>query len=188
VGFKLLSWIYFPLTVYGREYFPKRGQGFIIASNHISNLDPFIVGITDWRRINYMAKDSLFVNKILAFFLTAVNTFPVKRNTADFYAVREAMRRLKSGKPLLMFPEGTRKADEKRNNPGVGLIVAKSNVPVVPVFIIGSDKSLPPKARFLKRHPVRVYIGKPMRFSKEEDYQVITDKIMERIFSLSPEI
>lgn len=188
LGFKLLSWIFFPLTVYGREYLPKRGEGFILASNHISNLDPFIVGICDWRRINYMAKDSLFANKFASFFFHSVNAFPVKRNTADFFAVRESLRRLKLGKPLLMFPEGTRKIQEKQNNPGVGLIVVKSGVPVVPVQIVGSDKVLPPKARMFKRHPVKVYIGRPMQFKPEEGYQEISDRIMERVFSLAPEI
>lgn len=184
----LLSKIFCPFKVYGRQHIPSSGS-FILASNHLSNLDPFLVGLAVQRRISYMAKDVLFKNKILAFLLKKVETFPVHRDGGDIKALRESLRRLKAGSPLLLFPTGTRmpspgSADIKA---GIGFLVTHIRVPVVPVRIIGSDHVLPRGARRVKRHPIDIVFGEAMTFSGEKDYSRISAEIMARIQALHPQ-
>ena len=141
----MLAAIFSPLKISGREKIPP-GGGFIVASNHISNLDPFLIGLCFHRRIAYMAKDSLFRTKIGGFFFRQVEAFPVRRGEQDVWAVREAMKRLKRGLPVLMFPEGTRqgKGPRQKVHSGIGFLAVKAGVPILPVHIRGADKVLPP--------------------------------------------
>jgi 1-acyl-sn-glycerol-3-phosphate acyltransferase len=177
--FKMLGVIFFPRTILGKENLPRRG-GFVIASNHLSNLDPFLIGLCLNRRMSYMAKDSLFRNPFLRFLFYNVEAFPVRREFSDVRALRETLRRLKRGLPIVMFPEGTRKGSgkEQKIHSGVGFVVAKGNVPVVPVCIEGSDKVLPPGARFPKRNRVTISFGKPLIFAKGQSYSDIATSVM----------
>ena len=138
---KVLSFLFFPATVYGQENIPKEGA-FLLASNHVSYLDPMILGITTGRRLNYMAKDTLFKGKFFGYVLPRLGAFPIKRYTGDTGALKECFRRIREGGPLLLFPEGTRHGamEEKKALAGVGFLAQKANVPVVPVFIEGSQK------------------------------------------------
>lgn len=182
-----VSKLLFPITVRGRENLPRR-QGYVLASNHLSNLDPLIVGIAlNTQALHYVAKDSLFKNKILGYLLRRVNTFPIKRGASDFRAMRETFRRLKKGVPILLFPEGTRKADggEKKVHAGIGFIAVKGKVPIVPVCIKDSDKVLPPGGRALKRHAVHVKFGRPLVFEEDQSYSDIARRVMEEILSLA---
>lgn len=172
----------FPLQVQGKENVPQKGA-VIFASNHLSYLDPMIIGGCFPRYISYMAKDSLFKNKVFAFFLNGVGAFPVKRESADIGAIKEAFARLKSGSPLVLFPEGSRLSSQKETHPGIALIAAKSGVPVVPVYLEGSDRVLPPGAKFLRRRRVSVSFGSPRIYSKETSYEEIADCIMQEIHS-----
>src|SRR5580698_6536621 len=88
---KVLSWVYFPFTAYQTENIPRHG-GFILASNHVSNLDPVLLGICSVRRLNFMAKIELFKGA-LGFFLTKLGAFPIKRGEGDFGAMKESLRR-----------------------------------------------------------------------------------------------
>jgi len=186
VFLKLLSKIFFPCRYEGLEHLPKKGS-YLVASNHVSNLDPIILGLSVWRKFSYIAKESLFKKKLFRFIMHQVGAFPIKRDSSDFRAIREAFKRLKRGCPVILFPEGTRqgKNASRRALPGVGLIAVKSQLPVIPVFIRGSDQVLPPGKRVLKRHPVTVSFGKPLHFSKDQSYPDISRLIMENIYSLS---
>ncbi len=187
---KIVSRLFFPLTVYGSENLPRTGS-FIIASNHVSNIDPMAIGISVPRRISYMAKDSLFRNFILRYVLLKIEAFPIKRETADIGALREAIRRLKSGSPLLIFPEGTRAQKDDfgqsiaKLHQGIGFLVVKSGVSVIPARIKDSDKVLPPGATFFNRHPVAIVFGEPMVFNSSESYEAIVGSIMGEINNLS---
>jgi 1-acyl-sn-glycerol-3-phosphate acyltransferase len=183
--FTILSWIFFPLTVLGRENIPSSGE-VIIASNHLSNLDPFIIGVASKRKLNYVAKEELFRNKILGYVLKRLEAIPIKRNTSDFQALREILRRLKRKSPIVLFPEGTRTLDasKRKINPGVGFIAVKSGVTIIPAFVSGSEKVLSPKKFMMKRHPVTVVFGKPLNISPNHSYQEIATQIMEEILSI----
>ena len=100
--------------------------------------------------------------------------------------VREALRRMKAGTPLILFPEGTRGYSErpKEPQPGVGFLTRKSGLPVVPARIEGSDKALPPGAKWFKSHQVKVVFGRPIAFRPEEDYPAVAQRILEAIYAL----
>jgi len=183
---KMFSAVFSPRTVLGKENIP-RDSAFIVASNHLSNLDPFLIGLSLQRRTSYMAKDVLFQNRILRWMLQSVEAFPVRRESADVWALRETLRRLKRGMSIVMFPEGTRKAStaNKKIQSGIGFLAVKGNVPVIPVYIDGSDKVLPPGAKFPKRNHITILFGKPLTFSKKQSYPEIMNNIMSEIEALS---
>ncbi|MDP2653810.1 MAG: lysophospholipid acyltransferase family protein [Candidatus Omnitrophota bacterium] len=182
-----LSKLFFPLTIHGDRSTVKRGT-FIVASNHISNIDPPLLGFCLLTKMSYWAKDTLFKNKILGALIRGQGGFPINRESADIGALREALRRVKSGSSMVVFPEGTRKrgAGESSVHEGVGFLVAKSGVPVVPVFIRGTDKVLPPNVRFPRRHPVEVFIGRPVTFPPQKDYEAVARQIMREVEALAP--
>lgn len=178
----ILSFFFYPITVYGRENIPKKG-GCIFASNHESNLDPMILPVASPRQMRFMAKESLFKG-ILGVIIRLGGGFPVRRGSADRKALSQFIEELKKGYPVLIFPQGTRGGT--RIQPGVGFIAVNSGAPVVPIYIEGSDKALPPGARFPKRSPVRVYFGKPFVVAKDSAYPEAADQIMQSIRSLAP--
>jgi len=181
------SKLWFPFSLRGRENIPPVGSC-IFASNHLSNLDPLLIGLCLDRPISYMAKDSLFKNRVFGSFLKRVWAFPIKRGTADIGSLKEALKRLKSGSPLVLFPQGTRRKPEDFScdhlHPGVGFLAAKSGVPVIPVYIDGSDKVLPPGAKWFQRCQITLTMGKPLIFNRSIPNEEIARRIMETIFSL----
>jgi 1-acyl-sn-glycerol-3-phosphate acyltransferase len=172
----------------GREHIPRKG-GFILASNHASYLDPIILGISFPRRMSFMARDSLFRSRFFGWYLRRLNTFPVKRESADIRSLREALRQLKKGCPLVIFPEGTRKGKhgDKKILGGVGFIVAKARVPVVPVKILGSEQVLPPGAKWFRRYPIHVIFGPVLYFPADTPYLEIAQSVMSHIEGLAPQ-
>lgn len=183
---KLLSLIFFPRTVVGWENIPQEG-GYLLACNHVSNLDPVIMGISTKRRLHFMAKIELFKHPVLGWWLRKLWAFPVKRGEADFGALKEALKWLKKGDPVLVFPEGTRRMDQKPIAPqaGTGFLAIKSNVAVLPVYIEGSERIMPPKSKFFKRGPVLVAYGKPFFVSDSLSYEAASKKILEEIYKLA---
>lgn len=184
--------VYLGFKVIGRENVPKKGA-FIFAANHTSYLDPPLVGTSVYRGLYYMARSNLFKRPCFGRIMRGIHAFPVKRSKGDLFAIRESLRILKEGKPLVIFPEGTRAKDENLRPamPGVGFLVSKSEAPVVPAYVWGSFAALPKGMKTLKRHPVKVYIGKPVNFNVEqyggrnkETYQRISEEIMRRIQAL----
>lgn len=183
----LLSGIFFPLQVKGRRNLPAK-DSFIFASNHVSNLDPIILGLASGRRLSYMAKDSLFTNQFARWVLTRVGAFPLRRQGADVGALREALRRLQAGIPLVVFPTGTRAASFSQENAksGIGFLAVKSHSRVVPAKILGSDRVMPSGTARLNRYPVTVVIGEPLQFAGTEDYEKIARTIIAAIEELKP--
>jgi len=182
----ILFKIAFRFKAFGKKNIPKRGA-FILASNHISYLDPIALGIACPRKLNFMARHDLFSNYLFSKWLSCVGVFPVKRNSADLSALKEAMRRLKNGAGLVLFPEGSRgfEGDSNQPQPGIGFLAAKLNVPVVPAFVKGSQEALPRGAKFIKPVEVSVYFGKQIIIERRMPYQDIAGLIMENIRHLS---
>lgn len=184
--------LFLNFRVVGREHIPAK-DAFILASNHQSYFDPILLGTACRRSLNYMARDTLFKRPCFGWVMRQLHSFPVKRNKGDIRAIKDAIALLKSNKPLVIFPEGTRSKDNnlKRAKPGIGFIVAKTMVPVIPAYVEGSFDALPRGLNTIERHPVTVYIGKPVRFdesyftAKDKDaYQRISEEIMRRIGEL----
>ncbi|MGP4041354.1 lysophospholipid acyltransferase family protein [Gracilibacillus sp. D59] len=161
----------------GIDNIPKEGP-VIICSNHISNYDPPIVGITCPRPIHFLAKEELFKNKIFAFILNNVNAFPIKRGMKDRNALRKGLEVLKEGNVLGLFPEGTRSknGEIKRGLAGAGFFALRSKATVIPCAIVGSYKS---------KEPLIVIYGKPVDLEplkeKKASAQEVTDAIMNEI-------
>ena len=136
---RLFYIIVYKITVIGKENIPNEKGGYIIASNHVSNNDPPVVGITFKGKYNFMAKEELFhKNPIFTWLITQLGAFPVKRGAKDgAQAIQKALDSLKNGRIFVIFPEGTRSKDGElgRAKSGVTLIAAQAKVPVVPVFI-----------------------------------------------------
>lgn len=176
----------FYLRVEGMENLPKRG-GFILASNHSSNLDPVVLGAVSCRRLDFMAKQDLFEIFFLGWLISKVGSFPVKRGSADLSAIKEAVRRLSSGHAMLLFPEGSRSNDGSvsRPLPGVGFLAAKANVPVVPAFVSGTAKALPKGAKFIRPARIAVRFGRQITLERRMPYQEFAQLIMEKIRNLS---
>ncbi|MFH1360290.1 MAG: lysophospholipid acyltransferase family protein [Candidatus Omnitrophota bacterium] len=184
----LITKIFCPVVVHGIEHVPKK-SGYILASNHLSNLDPMLLGVACGQRLSYVAKDSLFKNKILKILLPQVGAFPIRRNRFDIGAIKEALRRLNKGGGTVIFPEGTRLAGEgkKRVQPGIGLLAVKGHVPIIPAHIEGSEKVLPPGANFLRcfRHRIHIAFGEPLFFLPDKTYPEIAVEVVQKIKSLS---
>jgi len=186
---KFLSFIFFPRTVHGWDNVPRQGA-YILACNHISNLDPPIMGISTPRRLHFMAKVELFKNPIRGWWLKKLWAFPIKRGAPDLGALKESIKYLKQGDPVLVFPEGTRRIGNQvmKPQPGTGFLALKSQAPVVPVFIKGSDAVMPPGAKFFKRGHVIVTYGKPFFVGDCPSYEAASEKILNEIYKIAQEI
>lgn len=181
----LLFRIVFRLRVVGLENIPVSG-GAIIASNHISNFDPPLLGVAANRPLHFMAKKELFANPVFAWVITKLNAFPVQRGTADRVAIRKALSVLEQGQVLGIFPEGTRSKTGALGSPepGVALIAAKSGAPIVPAAIIGTNQVgkslLPPRFTVIFGLPIYPLEGK----SDKEQLEQLSKQMMDAISRL----
>jgi len=147
--------------VYGRENLPAKGS-FIIASNHVSYVDPGVVGIAcDGYRISFMAKRELFESRRWRWWFEAMDSIPADRIARDSTPLKTAIKKLKNGGIVGIFPEGTRSPDGRmqKAEPGIGLLAEKTGVPIVPIYLSGTDNVLPRGGRWLRMHPVTARIG-----------------------------
>jgi 1-acyl-sn-glycerol-3-phosphate acyltransferase len=149
--------------VFGTQRVPRQG-GVLLVSNHQSFLDPVLATLALPRECNYMARDTLFAIRWLRPIMEYLNAFPVKRDTADMGAIKETLRRLKAGKLVLAFPEGTRTEDGSIGpmRAGVVLLARKARVPIVPTLILGAFESWPRTAKLPTAHPILVAYGEPI--------------------------
>ncbi|MGM0522743.1 MAG: lysophospholipid acyltransferase family protein [Bacillota bacterium] len=168
------------MEVKGAENVPKTGP-VIVCANHISNLDPPLVGGSIKREMFFIAKEELFEKKWLRKLLSSINVFPIKRGMSDRGALRKALGILKKDQGLVIFPEGTRSKTGQlgKGLSGVGFFALRSQATVVPCAIIGPYKV---------GKKVKVVYGKPIdmdTFRKEkQDVKVVTDHIMQTIKQL----
>jgi 1-acyl-sn-glycerol-3-phosphate acyltransferase len=167
---KHCSWLMlrvgFGLSVTGQEHLPTHGAC-IVASNHVSFLDPNVLGASCPRPVRFMARDTLFAHPLLRLYLQAVGVIPLKRGESDPSAVREALRTLRRGECLALFPEGTRQLSGElgRARRGVGLLACLAKVPIVPALVQGTHEALPPEGGGLKRAKIRIAFGKPIAYT-----------------------
>jgi len=188
----IISRIYFRLHITGRENIPKEG-GVIIASNHLSYLDIPLLGYSIGRRADYMGKRELFNIPIISSLFRTLGGFPIDRDKLDRAALKDAVKRLKSGRVIVVYPEGTRSRDSilQPGKPGVGIIVKMSGAKVVPAAIQGTDRAMPIGAWLIRPAKVTVKFGKPLDFNnlaksgnEKEGVEMITKTIMENISTL----
>lgn len=192
---KFLARTLFSFRVVHPERILETG-GALLAMNHQSFLDPPLAGICCKREIHYLARKTLLDWPILGPILPRLNVVPVNQERADMSALKTVIKIVKSGNCTVIFPEGSRTLDGKLQpaQPGLGLVIAKTLAPVVPMRIFGAHEAFPPGKKFPKRHPITIVVGEPMTFTEadlvsggRDLYQRLSDRVMERIAAIQYE-
>jgi len=174
--------VFFRLQVKGLKNIPAYGA-VIVASNHVSNLDPAVIGATFSRRLCFMAMEELFRNKFFGGLIKRLGAFPLRRGKADISAMRKAVSVLKGSGALLIFPQGRRSENIVPENilPGIGFLAKKTNAVIVPARIFGTDKALPKGKAFFKFFtPIKIKYAKPIAV-KSENNEEIARKVLDAL-------
>ena len=186
--------IMFRGDVVGLENVPRTG-GFLVAANHASHLDPFVIGSQLTRQVTFFARKTLWTPGLPSWWLDAVGVIPVDRDGgSDVAALRRVLSALKQEKVIIMFPEGTRSRNGllQPPKPGVGLFACKTQVPVVPARIFGSFEAFGKGGKIPRfGSSISVVYGEPIAPADydapgagKERYQIASERIMARIAAL----
>ncbi len=175
----------FGLEVEGSERIPRTGP-VIVACNHISEMDPPVLGSAIPRTVHFMAKSELFAGRLRNRFFRMLRAFPVNRRGLDRTAIETACGILGGGGLLVMFPEGTRSRDGIPLPPraGIGLIASRTGARIVPAFISGTDDIAGALSR---RERFRVAFGAPVgrdriaRTGAAGGFRAVAELVMDRI-------
>ena len=186
---RVLFSIFYRMKVHGRVNVPRTGSILFVA-NHQSNFDPAAVGVlAKDRPFLGIARDTLFKSKLLAAYIRGFGAISIKRGESDMVAIRKSIAELAAGRCVMMFPEGTRNKSRQFLEPrsGIGMMVARNSVPVLPVYLSGTVNVWRTLAG-LERAVVR--FGPVLRFDAETDgnrkgaYRRIGNDVMVAIDSL----
>lgn len=177
----------------GTEHLPESGP-YIVAGNHVSFLDPPLigVGIRD-RQVYMLAKDSLFSTRFSNWLYTQFGAIPIDQSRGDIGALKKSLGVLKRGDVLGLFPEGTRswsgEAGEAKG--GIGFLIRRSKVPVVPAYVAGSYEAMPRGSSWIRPSKIKVCYGKPISpdevaelGSGRDSYEKVANEVLERILAL----
>jgi 1-acyl-sn-glycerol-3-phosphate acyltransferase len=156
------------LTIEGRDNVPVDGP-FLLAPTHRSIIDTPVAGCVTSRRMRFMGADKYWKNRTFGRLLTSLGGFPVTRGTADREALKRCIEVLEGGEPLVLFPEGERKAGPLVQPlfDGAAFIAVKAGVPVIPLGIAGSERVMPKGAKFIRPAKIHVVVGEPLQASGE---------------------
>lgn len=191
---KVIGRIFFRLRWLHRERMINHGP-VILAANHQSFLDPPFAGSASDRAIFFLARRTLLDGPILGWLLPKLNVIPVdSEGGRDRTALKALIRILKAGQGTLVFPEGQRTEDGNLQPalPGVGLVIAKTLAPVVPMRIFGAYDAWPTGQKWPRFRPVTVVVGEPIYFSEKDLqpagkdlYMRLSQRVMDAIAALS---
>lgn len=182
----------FDYRVVGAEKLQFSGPA-IIASNHVSFLDPPLVASTFDEVVHSFARKTLFDHPLAGMILRSWQVVAVDRDKPDTAALKATIRLLRAGKKVLMFPEGTRSRDGQPQaaEAGIGLFIAKSGAPVLPVRLFGAYEAYPRGAKLLRPSQITLVVGdlwqpdlKSYAETGKELYQALADEAMRRITEL----
>lgn len=185
----------FAFKVVHRERIIEEGSC-VLAMNHQSYLDPPLAGIACQREIHYLARKTLLRWPILGPIFPELNVVPVDQERADMSALKAVIKLVRAGHCTVIFPEGARTLDGQLQpaQPGLGLIIAKTLCPVVPMRIFGADRAFPRDGRLRLFQPITLVVGEPLRFTqadlvepRRELYQRLSERVMERIAAIQYE-
>ncbi len=180
-GFGMFAIPFWQLRVFNRHYEPTTGSALYIC-NHQSYLDPAIMCLSLKRPMNFMAREELFRVPIFGAWIASVKAFPVKRGSADVGALKEALRRLRAGGQLVVFPEGTRTRDGTIGPfaPGVSMLARRAAEWTIPTVIVGAFEAWPrTQPLFSILSQIVVVYGKPLH--RREAQQMQADEFLAAI-------
>jgi 1-acyl-sn-glycerol-3-phosphate acyltransferase len=181
----------FGLRRRGAEHVPAEGPVLLVA-NHASVLDPPLVGGAAPRQLSFLAKAELFEVPLFGGFIRRLGARPLRREGPDAGALRTALRVLRDGGALLVFPEGTRGEEGVLGpaKPGAGMLAVLGQAPVVPVYISGSGRAWPRGRKFPRPASVTVTFGPPLELApgggakRKDDYEAVSRQMMAAIARL----
>jgi len=170
--------------------------GAILAMNHESYLDPPLAGIACRRELHYLARKTLLQWPVLGPIMPKLNVIPVDQERADMSALKTIIKLVRAGHATVIFPEGSRTLDGEIQpaQPGLGLVIAKTLAPVVPMRIFGAHRAFPRGGKPRPFTPITLVVGEPMYFTKDdlvgegrELYQRLSERVLERISAIQYE-
>jgi 1-acyl-sn-glycerol-3-phosphate acyltransferase len=155
--------IAFRFEVIGRDRIPTTG-GFVVSPVHRSNLDFMLPAVAVRRPVRWMAKDSIFKGGLIDTFLYAMGSFPVNRSGVDRSSLLTCEQVVSDGEPIVMFPEGRRKAGDHIESlfDGPAYVACHERVPILPIGIGGSDKAMPIGSKLVYPRKIVLVIGEPI--------------------------
>jgi 1-acyl-sn-glycerol-3-phosphate acyltransferase len=159
------------LRIFGKQNVPQRG-GLLIISNHQSYLDPPMVGLAMWRPIHYVARSTLFRSRWFAWLIDSLGAVPIDQDSCGADGIKLALRLLKAGKAVLVFPEGARTSDGRIQplKPGIVALLRRAKMPILPVGIAGAYELWPIRRPMPKLAPlivpgnsrITIVVGQPI--------------------------
>lgn len=192
----LVSNLYFRRQVVAPEKLGVPG-GCLVVANHTSFIDPPVIGSAFPEPIHYMARKTLFSNAVAEWIYHRCNAIPVDQERPELGTIRRILQLVKDGQKVLIFPEGERTLDGKlkqQGAPGIGMLIAKSGKPVLPVRLFGAFEAFPRGAKLPRPVPLTLVVGDLLDMSPTIEnsglkgkalYQALSDQAMQAIGSLS---
>lgn len=181
VVLRKLFFTYFQGRILHPERVPIQGPA-LLASNHVSFADPPLIGCCLPRSISFLARDTLFSPPWFGAVLQHLNGIPIDRDGGGPSGLKVVLGRLAKGDAVLLFPEGTRSADGRLQEArgGIGLLVTKAAVPVIPVRVFGLDRAWSRGRRFPRPHPSAIKFGNPVNLQSLREEAITADKVRQR--------
>jgi len=190
---RFLFWLGFRRKIHNREILDENmNEGALLASNHVSYLDPPLVGSACRHTMYFLARKTLFRFKVSGWLFPRLHAVPVDQERPDMGSLRRIIKLVKNGKQVAIFPEGERTLDGKLKEAaaGTGLVIAKSKALVIPMRIFGAYEAMPRgQSALIRFKQVHLVVGQPFRFTDEElaaavgreGYQKLADRVMAEI-------
>ena len=196
IGFTLsllLFRCFFLLKIVGKNKIRDSWKvgGILLVANHTSFFDPPIVGVSYGKKTAFLARKTLFKKGFFGWLYPKLNAIPVDQEGTDMGSLKRIIKELKNGNPVLIFPEGQRSTDGEilPGEAGVGLVIAKSKAPILPIRIFGAYEAFPRGSKFPKLFTrITVNVGDMIKFEENElktktrdGYQSLSDRVMDSI-------
>lgn len=175
----LVGVVAFGVRCRGQRYVPPRG-GALLLSNHQSHLDPVLLGMACQRRLNFLARETLFAFGPFGWLIRSLDAIPIDREGLGLSGLKETLRRVRDDEIVLIFPEGTRSRDGEivPLKGGFAALARRARVPLVPVGIEGAFQALPRHRRFPRPGTIEVVFGQPLEPAEAaalDDAQLIAE-------------
>lgn len=193
---RFLFWLGFRRKIHNPEILDQyKHEGALLAANHVSYLDPPLVGSAVQHTIFFLARKTLFRFKVSGWLFPRLHAIPVDQERPDMASLRRIIKLVKANRQVAVFPEGERTLDGKikRAAPGMGLVIAKSQAMVIPMRIFGAYEAMPRgRSNQIRFEQVHLVVGQPFRFSDDElasatgrdGYQRLVDRVMDEIAAI----